>query len=149
MLKRLVFAALIAALLVPAAADAARTRSLDGSSGRFAAVDSANNVTIYAGVLKGGPIGRGTAELRVRPGTEPNTVRATGTLFNAFGTVQVAWTNTVEPQPDGSIKFVGSGRFLDGTRRYRNASGRFTFEATSQPADPQLVVAEFDGTIRY
>ena len=142
-------AALVAVMALPLAADAQRARnhSIDGSKGRFAPINSVNNVTIYAGVVNG-PIGKTVGELRVTPVEGENRVNATGTLYHARGTIKASWTNTVEPQADGSIKFVGTGRFTGGTRRFRGATGTFTFEATT-PAGQNVVIVDFEGTIRY
>ena len=142
-----VIAALVAVMALPVAADAQRqtNHTLRDANGRFAPINSVSGQTIYAGVITT-RFGRFVGELRVR--AQGNTATASGTIYNARGSMTVSWTNTIEPQQDGSIRFVGSGRFTDGTRRYRNANGRFTFEGSIASGD-YVVVADFEGNVRY
>ena len=144
--KALVLVAALACLLaLPVAADA-RTRSVNGTTVRLAIVGTADGANVFAGTVRG-PWLRGAGEVLSRPAGE-NRFASTGTIYDGKGTIRVAFTNTVTPQPDGSATFAGEGRFTGGTRRYRGARGRFTFSATSA-ANENFIVARFSGTIRY
>jgi hypothetical protein len=141
----LVAALAISLVVVPATTSyaAKRTRPLEASI-RMAVIGQ--NPTTFAGELLGRPAGRSAIVLRsVASG---NTATGRAVLYARGGTIKATTKNEIQPQPDGSVRFPGTFKIVDGTRRFRNATGSGTFDAVL-PANSTVYEVTLSGKIRY
>jgi hypothetical protein len=104
------------------------------------------NGVIFAGEVVGRPTGRSALVLR-------NTISSssgsgTAVLYAKRGTLRVTTKNEFQQQPDGSIRVPGSFKIVDGTGRYRNATGRGTF-TRSLPANSTIFEIKLKGHANY
>lgn len=113
---------------------------------RLVLIGSSGNVNDFAGDFKGTPLG--TAALLGKATISGTTATIRGRFYKVAGTVKIEGTETIQPQPDGSINFTGSGKFTGGTGRYAGASGRATFNGTLPP-DGNVITFKAHGRIRY
>ena len=139
MLRKTVLAALVAVLTLPLAADAGQrkqTKRFTGTTVKVRLVDTVNNQNVYAGPISNAPLGRGAAVVRVTGNTPEGAFIVVGTAFFDKGTLKIRFTDTATQNPDGSITFTSTdGRITGGTGRYRNATGRFTFNGSAPSID--------------
>jgi hypothetical protein len=120
-----------------------RARNLDVSI-RMAVIDQAPGAT-FAGEARSRLTGRsGVVIDTVADGEE---VVGKGVLYTARGLIRANTRNTVEPQADGSIRFVGTFKITGGTRRFKGATGSGTFNGIL-PANSTVYEIDLEGKIR-
>jgi hypothetical protein len=142
----LVVALAVSLVVVPAATGQSgkKTRTLNATIHAAVIKQEAGNV--FAGELTGRPTGRAGIVIRAAPDGEEIVGRAV--LYAKRGTIRATTRNVIQPQPDGSLRFVGTFKITGGTRAYRGATGSGTFEGTL-PANSTYYTFDLDGKIRY
>ena len=138
--------ALVLLLCVASAADARkhhrRSHAFDVTYRTADVSTSPDGSFVVAGVGSDG------SALVVRGITTGNSVTDTATSFSSKGTQHTSDTFTATGNPDGSVSFSGSGKFLGGTGRYRGISGTYTISGT-QAANDTVTVIRVHGTAIY
>jgi hypothetical protein len=118
-------------------------------------VPSAGSTATVAATFDSTPGGNGAEVTHVTftgPTAAPATFgfNAKATAFVAQGSVTITLQGTLAIQPDGSLKFAGTGKITGGTDRYKSAKGSFTFTGTSPSGGPGHVdTFHYTGTITY
>jgi hypothetical protein len=121
------------------------THTINGTL-RIAVLQSSASGNLVAGRFTGQPAG--FPAMLGRSTITGTTAAVQGRLYGIAGTVKFETTETLQPQPDGSINFTGSGKITGGTGRYAGASGRATFNGTLPPGG-NVITLKVRGKIRY
>jgi hypothetical protein len=112
---------------------------------RMAVIDPAPGTT-FAGEARGRLTGRsGVVIDTVADGDE---IVGKGVLYTARGTIRANTRNTVEPQADGSVRFVGTYKVTGGSGRFKGATGSGSFNGVL-PANSTIYEIDLDGKIRF
>lgn len=155
MLRKLLVAAtavvaVVAFFALPLGADAQRKRTVRFTdvTAKVRFVDTRNDRGVFAGTLRGGPLGLGAVVVQ-QVAVEGNVITVAGKAFYPHGSLNVRFSDTVTTNPDGSLTFTSDdGRITGGTGRYRRATGSFTFNGTAASADaPQT--HKLNGSFSY
>lgn len=139
-----VIAVLLAALAVPAAAQA---KVHQDSVVATVYKRSAKGATVvYTGTVRSTLFGRGTVRQTVRL----RGLRASGrfVIRYARGTIRGRTTAVGRPQLDGTAVFTGTARITGGTGRYAGARGSGRYTGTSR-LDLSSATFRQTGTVRY
>lgn len=103
---------------------------------------------VFAGTIKGRPLGGGAIVNTSKPTGQPNEFSSKGTAFYRDGTLKVSFKNTNVAQPDGSQQFSGSGAITGGTGRFKGAKGTFTMTGASDPQSG-IITLTVTGKVTY
>jgi hypothetical protein len=123
-----------------------RARTLDISV-RMAVIEQIPGTsTKFAGEAVGRPVGR--SGLVIKTVADGSEVVGQGVVYAKGGTVRATTRNEVQPQPDGSVRFVGTYKITGGTRRFKGATGSGKFNGVL-PANSTVYDIDLDGKIRY
>ena len=76
----------------------------------------------------------------VRGSTAGATITDTSITYTTKGSQRTADTLTATGNPDGSVTYSGTGKFLSGTGRFRGVTGTFTLTGTQAAGDPVIVI---------
>src|SRR5919202_6072651 len=146
---RILFALALAAALVavPVATSATRTTHAVQATLKMARIGpNGPNGSTFAGELVGKPTGRAAVVIRDTDSGSTSTGRAV--VYARAGTIVVSTKNEIQAQPNGSVRFPGTFKVLDGTRRYKDATGRGTFDGVLR-ANGTVVTLKLKGKARY
>ena len=144
----LVVALVLSLVVVPAAngQSGERTRTFTASLKMASIGENPPSGSVFAGELVSRLLGRSGMTLRNQVNGSTSTGKAV--VYTKNGTIRANVTNQLEPQADGSVSLPGTFRITGGTRRYRDATGRGTFQARL-PANSTVFEATLTGRIRY
>jgi hypothetical protein len=144
----LVVALVLSLVVVPAATGQSgkRTRNINATLHMASIGDNPPSGQVFAGELTGKPFGRSGMTLRNQVSGQTSTGKAV--VYAKNGTIRANVTNQLQPQPDGSVNVPGTFKITGGTGRYRDATGKGTFQARL-PANSTVFEATLTGKIRY
>ena len=138
----------ISLVAIPVATGQAGTRAriLDMSI-RMAVIEQVPGTsTKFAGEAIGRPARR--SGVVIQTAADGDEVVGRAVLYARAGIIRATTRNEVQPQADGSVRFVGRFKITGGTRRFRGATGSGTFNGVL-PANSTVYEIDLAGKIRY
>jgi streptogramin lyase len=65
------------------------------------------------------------------------------------GSLKEEGTNTIAPQPDGTVSFTSETKITGGTGKFKGATGTVTFTGTVPSLTTQVAAFSYSGTLSY